>query len=220
MAVFNRKLLIGFFVLAPMLLQGGDEIFNRVFRQRDVRVGEQIFSTQTDIVNGVKTKKWLIDGILMEKNAFHEALIIAETDEVKRKIAEEEAAEQEEQELAIVVREAVATKLLSAEVALWEHELAKIKAHGLDQFFTFSSGTIASHEDYERLITVSLPAAKALLTAARGSEAINEALQAYRDLEIHTAGLKKLVRLAIKDAVNRSTDTKKLKGLLQLGGAA
>lgn len=207
-------LMMGLFIGSAVY--GEKQVYKRLFEQTDREVNGIRFSEKRDIVNGKVTREWRVADQVVTKEAYIDALTKALADEVKKEAAANEAATVAEAQFWSSARELAVAKLLSGVVASWEQELEKVNAYNLDQFFSFSADSIKSRSAYERLITSVLPEAKAMIEQG-GAKDVDEAERLADALEQDLPALKKMVRDAIKEAINHSTDTKKLKALLQLG---
>lgn len=210
---------LSFGLLSINTVLGRELIRDRTFTQKEERINGKLFAHKRDVINGVKTEEWQIDGKLVDKDAFTSAFSEAEQEELRLEQEKLDAAIEQEQRFKNEAREAAERKLLAELLAASEQELTRIRSYNLHKFFVFSPDSFDSLAAYERLVNTVIPAAKAV-TEGKSPDTVSQdftnAQDVYRELEPAISRLKKLTQDAIKQAIEKARDTKTLKELLKL----
>lgn len=224
-----------FFLFVPMLILAKNvlvEGFSRVKQvQYVVRSGPIIFTEKSQNINGNFTEEWTVNSIKVTKEEYLEKIALAEREELEIKQEEEakrlELEDQKRKENVLKIekeKELFAQKLklqtlkrlVSLEIENVEKSLSRLDSYSIQDYYVFEHKTFYSSKELEEIKYSFLSKAKNISVKEIDESDEAELKEVLTKLEALPERINNFFKQSVNFAINKITDTRKLKELLAL----
>lgn len=162
------------------------------------------FVTFRENKNGILTEKWLIDGQEVSFSDYKATM----AEMIKTQIEKKRQAALEEAEQLKQIKQKAAKRLIETATEKIRDEIKRIREYGLEQSLIWSPETIASAEEFNRIVKET--------SKSIDIDGIDKAQIYARQLESTATKINKLFFKTAEYIVSHTTDTKLLKKLMEL----
>ena len=181
---------------------------------RQERIEGKLFSIRIDIVDGKKSEKCAIDGKDVSFDEYESLILEAEKQIRKTERRQEQERVVQSSEFKNKIRIEAIIKLLNILVGNIEKSIKRFKDYDIEKFVPFSDSTI-SEEQFIKISKEFIPNAKSLIYKQDAPD-LQQLQTTLDELEPFENKLELLFQATIKEAIDKSDDTKLLKRILSI----
>lgn len=178
------------------------------------RINGNRFAHRTELVDGVRTELWAVNGSAVYQAEYDEAIITAELEECKAARQKECEKERKKQEELIALQRAGLMKLLKVYFDQLESIIKRFADPRLKPYLVFNGATL-NQEQYQELINTLMPQIAKIIEGAE-QLSIPDLSTLIAKVETYPERIEQLYWATVKNAQEQSNDTRLLKDLLSL----
>lgn len=178
-------------------------------------INNKTFTHRVDIINGKRDERWALDGRVVDRQEFQEEFLDAQKEELRQEYLKQEETQKKHDEFTMQFQRDSFAKIIEISLSKINDELARVSDKRLEPFLAFEKNTIASAQELDTLQNSTLVRAHEVLKQ-KYDIPLDELRTMMTTLEPFADRIRDFYYATVKNAQDRSDDTKLLKDLLAM----